>query len=47
MIYRFHNGWVALPDGAVGNVKLFAKHSCIDVRADCAERRAFEFGGVV
>jgi ATP-dependent RNA helicase DeaD len=31
-------GEAGLPDGAVGNVKLFAKHSCIDVRADCAER---------
>jgi len=31
-------GEAGLPDGAVGNVKLFAKHSCIEVRADCAER---------
>ncbi|MCW1922482.1 DEAD/DEAH box helicase [Luteolibacter arcticus] len=31
-------GEAGLPDGAVGHVKLFAKHSCIDVRADCAQR---------
>ncbi len=31
-------GEAGLPDGAVGHVKLFAKHSCIDVRKDCAER---------
>ncbi len=31
-------GEAGLPDGAVGHVKLFAKHSRIDVRADCAER---------
>ncbi|MCW1887045.1 DEAD/DEAH box helicase [Luteolibacter flavescens] len=31
-------GEAGLPDGAVGHVKLFAKHSSIDVRADCAER---------
>jgi hypothetical protein len=31
-------GEAGLPDGAVGHVKLFAKHSCIDVRKDCADR---------
>lgn len=31
-------GEAGLPDGAVGHVKLFAKHSRIDVRSDCAER---------
>lgn len=31
-------GEAGLPDGAVGHVKLFAKHSRIDVRADCAEK---------
>jgi ATP-dependent RNA helicase DeaD len=31
-------GEAGLPDGAVGHVRLFAKHSRIDVRSDCAER---------
>jgi ATP-dependent RNA helicase DeaD len=31
-------GEAGLPDGAVGHVKLFAKHSRIDVRKDCADR---------
>lgn len=29
-----------LPDGADGNMKLFVRHSCIDVRTDCVERLA-------
>ncbi len=32
------HGETGLPDGTVGNVKLFAQHSCIGVRPDCAER---------